>query len=81
MKSKKLLSVPTMAEDLVLDTTIRDWVEFLFFSFSGFFYHGSDCASLFSLSLSLFFFFFFLGFSTVMSDDGCGSLIRSSFFG
>ena len=66
----------------MLDTTIRDWVEFLFFSFSGFFYHGSDCASLFSLSLSFFFFFlFFLGFSTVMSDDGCGSLIRSSFFG
>ena len=50
----------------MLDMVIRDWVANLFFSFSGFFYHGSDCADLFSP-------FFFLGFSAVISDDGCGS--------
>ena len=47
------------AIDLVLDTAIKDWVADLFFSFSRFFYHGSDCADLFFF---LFFYFFFWGF-------------------
>ena len=52
------------AIDLVLDMAIRDWVTDLFFSFSRFF------ATVVIVPICSF--FFFLGFSAVMSDDGCG---------
>ena len=53
------------AVNLVLDMAIRDWVTDLFFSFSRFF-------AMVVIMPICSFFFFFLGFSAVMSDDGCG---------